>query len=93
MNNKLCGSLTSTELYIYPDKVFIKTFASGIDFLGWVNFPHHKVLRTSTKHRMFQKLEREIKRGTIKSYLGLLSHGNTYKLRQRVKGFEYKEIL
>src|SRR3989344_6103501 len=36
------------KLQLHPDKVFIKTLASGIDFLGWVHFPRHRVLRTTT---------------------------------------------
>ena len=30
--------------------------ASGIDFLGWVHFEDHRVLRTSTKKKMFRNL-------------------------------------
>lgn len=73
------------ELELHPDKVFIKTFASGVDFLGWVNFPHHRLLRTSTKKRMFRKLNQNSKETSRASYLGLLKHGNTYKLTQRIK--------
>ena len=69
------------RLELHPDKVFIKTIASGLDFLGWVHFPDHRVLRTATKRRMFRHLK--IKKGkaeTLQSYLGLLKHGNAYKL-------------
>jgi RNA-directed DNA polymerase len=72
------------KLKLHPNKVYIRTFSSGVDFLGWVNFPHHRVLRTSTKNRMFKKLEEDLKEGTISSYLGLLSHGNGYKIAKRV---------
>lgn len=65
------------KLTLHPDKCYIKTLASGIDFLGWVHFPKHKVLRTVTKKRMFRKLSGK----NISSYLGLLSHGNTKKLQ------------
>src|SRR6476620_174680 len=34
------------KLSLHPDKVFIKTVASGTDFLGWVHFSDHRVLRT-----------------------------------------------
>ena len=64
------------KLSLHPDKVFIKTLASGVDFLGWVHFPYHKVLRTVTKKRMFRKVNEK----NITSYLGLLSHGNANKL-------------
>lgn len=68
------------NLELHPDKVFIKTVASGVDFLGWVNFPKHRVLRTSTKRRMFKKLNEK----NTDSYLGMLSHGNGYKLSQKI---------
>ena len=40
------------KLTLHPDKVSIVTYASGVDFLGFVHFPHHRVLRTVTKKRM-----------------------------------------
>ncbi|KKS78099.1 MAG: Gp20 protein [Parcubacteria group bacterium GW2011_GWC1_43_11b] len=74
---------TNLKLNLHPDKVYIKTLASGVDFLGWVNFPHHRVLRTATKRRMFRRLkEMEGKPETVQSYLGLLKHGNGYKIKQ-----------
>lgn len=73
------------NLELHPDKVFVKTFASGVDFLGWVNFPHHRLLRTSTKKRMFRKLNQNSEKTSQASYLGLLKHGNTYKLAQKIK--------
>lgn len=69
------------HLMLHPDKVFIKTLSSGIDFLGWVHFPDHRVLRTTTKQRMFRRIEKsEGKPEVVISYLGLLSHGNACKL-------------
>ncbi len=68
------------KLEMHPDKVFIKTYSSGVDFLGWINFPTHKILRTSTKKRMLKKVDEKNK----SSYLGMLKHGNTWKLRQKL---------
>ena len=74
-------------LALHPDKVFIKTFASGVDFLGWVHFPNHRVLRTTTKKRMFRNIKaKNGKEETVQSYLGLMSHGNSWKLRQKIIG-------
>ena len=72
------------KLNMHPDKVFIKTIYSGVDFLGWVQFSKHRVLRTSTKRRMFRNITKKQKSKTIVSYLGMLSHGNTYKLRKKI---------
>ncbi|MDR3519744.1 MAG: reverse transcriptase domain-containing protein [Candidatus Pacebacteria bacterium] len=72
------------KLQLHPDKVYIKTIASGVDFLGWVNFSKHRVLRTSTKRRMFKRLKENPKEESQQSYLGMLSRGNTYKLKNKL---------
>ncbi len=69
------------KLSLHPDKVFIKTIASGVDFLGWVHFEKHKTLRTVTKRRMFRKVSEK----NVASYLGLLSHGNGFKLSNNLQ--------
>ena len=74
------------KLQLHPNKVFIKTLASGLDFLGWVHFPDHRVLRTATKRRMFRRVEEtDRKKAIINSYLGLLSHGNARKLEAKIE--------
>ncbi|MFA6392932.1 MAG: reverse transcriptase/maturase family protein [Candidatus Paceibacterota bacterium] len=74
------------KLQMHPDKVFIKTLSSGIDFLGWINFPKHRVLRTATKKRMFRNLKgNDNKKESVNSYLGMLSHGSGYKLEIKIK--------
>lgn len=73
------------KLKLHPDKVFIKTFASGIDFLGWVHFPDHRILRTVTKRRMFKNLSKSPAEETVISYRGMLKHGNTNKLLKMLR--------
>ena len=75
------------KLQLHPDKLFIKTLVSGVDFLGWVNFPYHKVLRTTTKRRMFKRIKEHPTPETFASYEGLLSHGNTQKIQKEVSQF------
>ncbi len=72
------------KLSLHPDKVFISTTASGVDFLGWVNFPDHRVLRGNTKDRMLRRVKEHPTADTFQSYLGLLSHGNSHKIRDLV---------
>ena len=77
--------LRRLKLHLHPNKISITTVASGVDFLGWVHFPDHRVLRTVTKRRMFRNIK--IKNGkpeTLRSYLGLLKHGNTKVLRTKL---------
>jgi retron-type reverse transcriptase len=74
------------HLSLHPDKISITTITSGVDFLGWVNFPHHKVIRTVTKRRMIKKLQwKKGDNATLQSYLGLLKHGDSYKLSEHIK--------
>ena len=68
------------KLTPHPDKVFIKTFASGVDFLGWVHFPDHRVIRTASKRRMIRNLAKGREPAKLESYKGLLRHGNTHSL-------------
>ncbi|MDP2593850.1 MAG: reverse transcriptase domain-containing protein [bacterium] len=72
------------HLSLHPRKVSIQTLASGTDFLGWVHFPGHKVLRTTTKRRMKQRIKQSTKIESLNSYLGLMQHGNTYQLKRQV---------
>lgn len=79
------------KLSLHPDKVSIVNINSGVDFLGWVHFFDHKVLRTTTKNRMYKKIKNNQKEEVLNSYLGLLSHGNTYKLNQKI-AFDSKPL-
>jgi retron-type reverse transcriptase len=73
------------KLDLHPNKVFLQTIASGVDFLGWVNFPNHRVLRTTTKRRMIKRLKVVGDRPEVKqSYLGMLKWGNGYGLQKQI---------
>lgn len=84
------------KLSLHPNKIIIRTHRQGIDFLGYVILPYCRILRTKTKIRMFKKIKNKIehfKNGkiseeslnqTIQSYLGALSHCNSYKLKKKL---------
>jgi hypothetical protein len=84
------------RLELHPDKLFIKTIASGVDFLGMINFPDHRILRTKTKRRMLKRISagreklkndlisEEYFKSSFNSYLCLLSHGNSCKVRKKL---------
>ena len=74
------------RLMLHPNKVSISTVVSGVDFLGWVHFPGHRVLRTATKQRMFRRVAGLGEDSpTVQSYLGMTVHGNGEKVRRAVK--------
>ena len=72
--------LFNLKLVMHKDKTFIKTLASGVDFLGWVHFSDHRVLRSTTRRRMLARISEHPSPETIASYLGLVKHGNTEKI-------------
>ena len=71
-------------LKLHPDKISIRTFASGVDFLGWVHFPDHRILRNVTKKRMFSKIKKFPSSDRLTSYRGLITYGNTQKIRRQI---------
>ncbi len=72
------------HLSLHKDKTYIKTYASGIDFLGWIHFPRYRQLRTSTKRRVMKNMRYYPKPETINSYRGILNHGNTHNLKKEM---------
>lgn len=48
--------------------------------IGWVHFPHHRVLRTVTKRRAWRRIVQNPEPATMESYLGLLKYGNAHKI-------------
>ncbi len=80
---------TRLKLRLHQNKISIRTIASGVDYLGWVHFKDHRALRTVAKRRMFRRLKDcGYNSASVQSYLGLLKHGNTSKLRDMLE-FEF----
>lgn len=69
------------RLTLHPRKLTIRKLSQGIDFLGYVTLPHHRVLRTRTKQRMFKRFNR----ANAPSYIGMLSHCAGGKLEGQVR--------
>jgi len=84
------------KLELHPNKAYHKTLASGVDFLGMVNFSDHRILRTKTKKRMLRKIkengfllrEELISEArfsqSLQSYLGILKHCNGYDIQKEI---------
>ncbi|MDP2736457.1 MAG: RNA-directed DNA polymerase, partial [bacterium] len=85
------------KLELHPDKIFIKTVASGVDFLGMVNFSDYRVLRTKTKRRMLKRIDKKYEdykgeliseesfNQSLQSYLGMLKHCNGYRVKKIIE--------
>lgn len=79
---------TYLKLYLHQDKIILRKYNQGIDFLGYIVLPHYVLPRTKTIKRMFRKLEEKRPldhfNQTLESYLGYLSHAYAYKLRREI---------
>lgn len=85
------------RLQLHKEKIIIRKYKQGIDFLGYVILPHIILPRTRTTRRILKRINEkmgEYQKGrvsefslsqTLQSYLGYLSHANSYKLSQRLK--------
>lgn len=67
-------------LELHDRKSSFKKWHSGIDFLGYVSFPFHRVLRTRTKKRIFRKLNTD----NALSYFAILKHCRGRGIAERV---------
>lgn len=88
---------THLRLALHPYKVSIRKYRQGIDFLGYILLPHHRVLRTTTKRRIFRKLrqkadacERDVIspvsfEQSLQSYLGVCSHADTFRMSETLR--------
>jgi retron-type reverse transcriptase len=72
------------KLQLHPNKLFIKTLASGVDFLGWMHFPNYRVLRTVTRRRILKRFRQKVTNQSLQSYLGLIKHGSTFGLQNEL---------
>lgn len=83
---------STLRLDLHPNKVFVRKLNHGIDFIGYVLFPRHTLLRSRTKQRMknrLQKTHEDYLEGNteaitadqqLQSYLGILSHADEHTL-------------
>lgn len=88
---------TELKLELHPRKVIVRKFSQGVDFLGYVCFPHFRIPRLATERRIFRKIRekaRLVKNGrlsaesfhqTVQSYFGILGHSNSFQLRQELE--------
>ncbi|PIQ69069.1 MAG: RNA-dependent DNA polymerase [Candidatus Taylorbacteria bacterium CG11_big_fil_rev_8_21_14_0_20_46_11] len=95
LRNSLSDPLS---LVLHEDKVFLRKWHQGVDFLGYVLYPHYTVLRTKTKRRILSAFTRKV-RGcrdgeitiekidqTSQSYLGILRHCKGVKIKKTLNG-------
>lgn len=85
------------KLKLHPNKVSIRKWDQGVDFLGYVVFPHHTILRMKTKKRIIKKISYnlvKLKKGQIdqdrfnqslQSYFGVLEHCRGNEIKKEIQ--------
>ena len=68
------------NLSLHPDKIIIRKYSQGIDFLGYAVRPHYRVLRTRTKRRLLRRVNEK----NMPSYLGVLKHCKGFKISKKL---------
>ena len=86
-------------LTLHPRKIRRQHYARGVEFLGVVIKPHRTYIANRTKDSFRCAIERHNRiaddhrpthaeriafRGSVNSYLGMLAHYDTYRLRRRL---------
>ncbi len=75
------SSENSLKLKLHPQKIIIRRYSEGVDFLGYVLRPYYRILRTNTKRRLLRKVNEK----NLPSYLGILKHCAGYKIKKKIK--------
>lgn len=82
-------------LELHPNKSTLDSICQGIDFLGYVVFPHHRLLRTKTKRRLLRKMKHRMKQleareisyekfyASVQSYRGMFGHANMHAFEEQ----------
>ena len=89
-----CFLYDHLALALHPKKIFIRKLHHGVDFLGYVIFPKHRLIRTKTRRRIFAKfkaklaachagnLSEDALMASLQSYLGVFSHADARRLSE-----------
>ncbi len=88
---------TRLAVSLHPNKVFIRKYRQGVDFLGYVSLQDHVAVRTRTRRRIERKLRDQVQRfksgmttketlfALFNSYLGVFSHADAYETSEELK--------
>ena len=90
--------LNKVGLQIHPNKIFLEHIENGVLYLGHIIKPYRNYVSNRTKNNFYQAIQRintlleEVQqiswtdlcgiRATLNSYLGIMTHANSFKLRK-----------
>ncbi|HPP65033.1 MAG TPA: RNA-directed DNA polymerase [Candidatus Paceibacterota bacterium] len=91
---------SNLSLEIHPNKIYLQHYSKGVNFLGATIKPYRIYIGNRTKGNFYQKIKfwngfwkkgDKVKRGdfekfisSVNSYLGMVEHYQTYKLRKKI---------
>ena len=97
---KLSNYLLSTlKLTLHPDKIYLQHYSKGVKYLGAVIKPHKTYIANRTKGNFYNAIEKQNQiaynhkptkeeqqafQSSMNSYLGIMKHYKTYKLRKEM---------
>jgi retron-type reverse transcriptase len=95
---KLSDFLLSTlQLTLHPDKIYLQHYSKGVKYLGAVIKPHKTYIANRTKGNFYNAIEKQNQiardhkptkeeqqafQSSMNSYLGIMKHYKSYKLRK-----------
>ncbi len=69
------------KIELHPDKIHVRTWTQGFDFLGYILLPYATIIRPDTAHRMVRRVTKK----NVSSYLGLCTYANAYRLTSTIR--------
>jgi len=91
--------LSTLQLTLHPKKIYLKHYSKGVKFLGTVIKPNRIYIANRTKGNFYNAIEKQNKiiqdhkptkeekaafLSSMNSYLGIMKHYKSYKLRKRM---------
>jgi retron-type reverse transcriptase len=73
---------TELELRVHPTKTTLRAWHQGVDFLGYVSFPRHRIIRVKTKKRLLRRLCKR----NAPSYFGITQHAKSWQVEEKMRG-------
>ena len=85
------------DLQLHPNKVTIRTYSQGVDFVGWVLRPFARTVREKTGNRLVRRVQEMVgdyrRDGfvydgfgqAVQSSLGLLGFGDEYLAEKKLR--------
>jgi len=90
---------TNLYATIHPKKIYLQHYSKGVQFLGTIILPHRIYIANRTKGNFYNAIEKQNKiarhhkptkeeqsafQSSMNSYLGIMKHYKTYKLRKQM---------